>query len=122
MQLGWHGLYSYTEEEVKKIVMKKPGNYILLVKLQNGNYRPVYVGKAGGTDNLEQRLLDHLSNKEPNDCLKTHVCDHVMDMIYCYVENETDRKNVEHTLYHKYSPECNNNEPEGKIIDINFPL
>ena len=120
MQLDWKGRYSYTEEEVKKIVKKQPGNYILLVKRKNVNYRPVYVGKADKY--LEERLLEHFSNKEPNPCIKNHIKEHTMGMRYCYVDSEEDRKNVEHTLYHHYDRECNEKEPEGKKIDINFPF
>lgn len=66
-------LHEYTNETVKKYVMKKPGNYIILVKQQNDRYRPVYVGKA---ENLEERLFQHLSDKELNKCLLNHAKNH----------------------------------------------
>ena len=119
MQIEWYGRYTYSESEVKKLVMKKGGNYIILVKLKNGNYRPIYVGKA---ECLEERLLDHLSSDEPNECLLKHVKEHILVMQYCYIANEEDRKNIEHTLYQNYTPECNEKEPDGKKITINFPF
>ena len=119
MELNWKGRYSYDETSVSKYVMKKPGNYMILVKQKNGNYRPIYVGKAV---NLEQRLLEHLSNSESNDCLKNHIKEHILGIRYCYISSETNRQNVEHTLYKNYSHECNQNEPEGKEIQITKPF
>ncbi len=119
MKLEWFGRFEYIEDKVKELAEKHGGNYIILVKLKNENYRPIYVGKA---DNLQQRLLDHFSKKEPNPCLKEHMEKYTLGMRFCYVDSEDDRKNVEHTLYNHYSHECNEKEPEGKKIDINFPF
>lgn len=119
MKIEWQGRFEYNEQVVKKVVMKKGGNYIILVKLKNGDYRPIYVGKAVC---LEERLLAHLSTDEPNLCLRKHVKEYNLAIRYCYIDNEEDRKNIEHTLYKHYNRECNENEPEGKIVDINFPF
>lgn len=118
MELNWKGRYSYDETTVKKNVMNKSGNYMILVKQKNENYRPVYVGK---TVDLEQRLLEHLSNSESNPCLKKHVKEHILGMRYCYVYSETDRQNVEYSLYKNYSHECNQNKPDGKEVSITSP-
>lgn len=117
--MNWKGRYSFDEESVKKYVMNKAGNYMLLVKQKNGNYRPVYVGKAS---NLEQRLLEHLFGAGSNSCLNKHVKEHILGMRYCYVSSEIDRQNVEYTLYKNYSHECNQNEPEGHEIPITKPF
>lgn len=119
MELEWSGRFSYDEQSVKKYVLKKPGNYMIMVKLKNENFRPIYVGKAS---NLEERLLEHLSYYEPNSCLKKHIKDHILVMRYCYVSSEIDRTNVEYTLYKNYSHECNQNIPEGREISITKPF
>ncbi len=119
MKIEWQGRFEYNEQLVKKMIMKKGGNYIILVKLKNNNYRPIYVGK---TACLEERLLAHLSPEEPNTCLRKHVKEHNLGIRYCYIGSEEDRKNIEYTLYNNYNLECNEKEPEGKIIDINFPF
>ena len=119
MKIEWQGRLENNEQMVKKTVMQKSGNYIILVKLKNGNYRSIYVGK---TTCLEERLLAHLSPEEPNACLRKHVKEHILGIRYCYIASEEDRKNVENTIYNHYNRECNEKEPEGKIIDINFPF
>ena len=119
MRLLWKGRYKYTEGNVRKHVLSKGGNYIILVLLNNGNYRPVYIGKTG---NLRTRLLAHMLPKEPNRCIRKCFTDLFPYFRFCYVGTLEDRKNVEHTLYHHYRHRCNEKEPEGKIIDINFPF
>ncbi|MDE2589409.1 MAG: GIY-YIG nuclease family protein [Patescibacteria group bacterium] len=117
MDLEWHGRFSFTDEKVREVTETDGGgNYMILVELKNGNYRPIYVGKA---ENLRKRLLEHFS--ENGTCLKKHIEKYTLGMRFCYVGAEGDRKDVEHTLYHKYSHECNEKEPEGKIIEITPP-
>src|SRR6266853_3063705 len=60
----------YNEAEVRKCVPKSAGIYTLWVKYKNGSWECFYVGKA---DDLEGRLLDHLSADEPNSCIKGNV-------------------------------------------------
>jgi excinuclease UvrABC nuclease subunit len=115
MNLEWHGKFTFIEEKASSLVDTTGGNYMISVKLKNGNYRSIYVGKA---ENLQKRLLEHLSDKEKNKCLRDHVKDHTVVFRFCYVNSEENRSNVEHTLYHKYPHECNEKEPEGKIIEI----
>ena len=119
MELKWYGRYSYDEQTVKKGVLKKPGNYMIMVKLKNENFRPIYVGQS---NNLEERLLEHLSDSENNFCLKKHVKDYTLGIRYCYANSETDRKNIEYTLYQNYSHECNQNIPDGREIPITKPF
>ncbi|HLE06937.1 MAG TPA: GIY-YIG nuclease family protein [Candidatus Nanoarchaeia archaeon] len=108
---------SYTKAEIDS-VKDEPGIYLILIKLKNGSRKVVYVGKA---EKLKTRLLQHLSSDEPNTCLKNHIKEHIVSVIRAYVSTENDRKNVEFTLYRKYKPECNEVEPEGRLVDINFP-
>ena len=118
MILEWHGLFDYNEEKVKKVVINKGGNYMISVGLTEGGYRPIYVGKS---TQLETRLLEHLSTQEENECIRKRVNNNALYFRYCYVDSEDDRKNIEHTLYKKYSPSCNQQEPDGNQISITFP-
>ena len=118
MKLEWYGFFAYCEENVKKMIIDKGGNYVISIGLQDGNYRPIYVGK---TKYLKDRLLKHLSNDEENECIKGRVGNTALYFIYCYVSSQEDRENTEHTLYKKYIPECNKVVPEGKEITITFP-
>jgi hypothetical protein len=40
-----------------------------------------------------------------------------LSLMHRYIE-----KNIEYTLYKKYKPECNEQEPEEQEIEINFPV
>ena len=117
MSLKWHGKYSYNETNVKNYVGNKGGNYMISVKLKSGNYRPIYVGK---TKYLKTRLLGHLEDSN-NACLKNHVSKHMLYFIWCDENNDENRTNIEYTLYKEYSPECNEDIPEGVEISITLP-
>ena len=118
MELKWHGLFDFNAITVKKCVADKGGNYMISVGLREGGYRSIYIGKAKF---LETRLLQHLSIDEDNDCIKSRVNSKALYFRYCYVDSEIGRQNVEHTLYKKYTPTCNQKEPEGREITITFP-
>lgn len=118
MNLEWHGKFPFKKEQVSSLVGTTGGNYMISVKLESGKYRSIYVGKA---ENLKSRLLEHLSDKEPNKCLRDHVENYVIEFRFCYVNSENNRSDVEYTLYHDYPHECNEVEPEGKIIEITAP-
>lgn len=118
IKLQWYGLFVYNEGNVKKFVIDKGGNYMISVSLTEGGYKPIYVGKAV---KLETRLLQHLSSDEENECLRSRVSEKVLYFRYCYIDSEEDRKNIEHTLWKKHSPKCNEQEPEGKEVSITLP-
>lgn len=118
MNLEWHGRFSFTKEKIISLVGTSGGNYMISVKLENEKYRSIYVGK---TENLRTRLLEHISDNEDNICLSNHVEKYILEFRFCYVSSKDDRSNVEHTLYHKYPHECNEIEPEGKMIEITAP-
>jgi len=69
MKISWSSFHStYDERTVKRHVPAEAGTYLLWVKLKEGKkWRCFYVGQAR---NLEARLLQHLSSKEDNDCLR----------------------------------------------------
>ena len=117
MELEWHGLFAYDEKIVKKLT-NMGGIYMISMKLQNGKFESIYVGK---TKYLMDRLLKHLSSNEENEYIKYKVENNVLFFRYCFVLGDEDRKNVEYTLYKEYTPECNKDIPKGKEILINFP-
>lgn len=119
MQLNWSSFHStYSESGVTAYVPTTAGVYLLWVKLKNGKWRCFYVGQA---KNLEARLLDHLSEAEENDCLKTKVSKYVCGFEYAAVGRQEDRDGIEKFLYDHYSPECNVVDPDCAPIPVNLP-
>ena len=70
MTIEWSNFQKLTEGNIQSYVPTSAGVYLLWVQLKNENWRCYYVGKA---NDLKQRLLDHLSDNEPNDCIKEKV-------------------------------------------------
>ena len=97
MYLEWSSFYTpYTEQEVKKYVPIDSGIYLLWVQLKNEKWRCSYVGQA---DDLEDRLLNHLSKFEENECIKTKASKYVCGFEYAKVSRESDREGIENFLY-----------------------
>lgn len=119
MEITWSSFYSsYTNDDVKRYVPKEGGVYLLWVKLKSGKWRCFYVGKA---NNLEERLLGHLSSVEENDCLREKVSKYVCGFEYAKVAYQDSRDGIEKFLYDYYQPECNQVDPGGKPIEVNLP-
>jgi len=118
MQITWSSFQNLTEENVRKLVPRDAGVYLLWVKLKNGKWRCYYAGQA---DDLEHRLLEHLSNEEKNLCIKTNVRDHISGYEYAKVAKQSDRDGIEKFLFDHYRPECNEKDPGGKPIEVNLP-
>ena len=119
MEISWSTFHTpYTESEVKKYVPTDSGVYLLWVKLESNNWRCFYVGKS---DNLETRLLQHLSDEEENECIKDKVSEKICGYEYAKVSKQSDRDGIEKYLYDHYSPECNKNDPGGTPIKVNLP-
>ena len=120
LNVEWEGKYSYNEEGVKYHVTKKPGIYRLL-RAQEGGYGVFYVGQ---TDNLQRRLLEHLSSEEKNDCIKKKLKDNTY-FRFALLEDEKDRLCAESYLYQEYDvdgngPPCNEQEPSETPCEINL--
>jgi excinuclease UvrABC nuclease subunit len=118
MQITWSSFQNLTEENVRKYVPKDAGVYLLWVKLKNEKWRCYYVGQA---DDLERRLLEHLSDEEKNPCIKTNVHDYISGYKYAKVARQSDRDGIEKSLYDHYEPECNEKDPGGEPIEVNLP-
>ena len=118
MQIQWSGLIPLDESHINSLVPPSPGVYVLWVKLQSGNLRCYYVGQAV---DLRTRLLEHLSQGEMNQCIKTHVHKHICSFQFALVTRQADRDGIEKYLYDYYKPECNQKDPGGTPIPVNLP-
>lgn len=120
MQVTWSSFHSdLSENQVRKYVPRAAGIYLLWVKLTESNkWKCFYVGQAS---NLEQRLLDHLSESEENECIKTKVSIKVCGFEYTEVSTQNERDGIEKFLYDKYNPKCNQIDPGGTPIVVNLP-
>jgi len=119
MNVSWSSFYdSFSIPNVQRFVPTTSGIYILWLKLENGKWRCFYVGQAS---NIKTRLLEHLSTSEQNSNIKTHAQKHVCGFHYVEVGKQSDRDDIERSLYEHYNPECNENEPSGDLIVVNLP-
>jgi len=119
MEINWSSFHSfYSEEEIEKYVPNEAGIYLLWVQLQSGKWRCFYVGK---TKNLKERLLQHLSYSEENQCLKDKVSKYICGFEYVEVPSQSHRDGIEKYLYNHYSPDCNQVDPGGRQITVNLP-
>lgn len=102
---------------MKQYAPTSAGVYLLWVKYKSGQWECFYIGQAS---NLEDRLLDHLSDEEENNCIKENV-KYRSGFHYAKVGRESDRDGIEKYLYDHYSPECNKVDPGGTPIRVNLP-
>lgn len=116
VKLNWSPVYDYTESNVIRYAPKEGGVYRL--SYQSGEKRPMfYVGQAS---DLEDRLLQHLSVTEPDECIKRHVQNYNCYFRYASIANLEHRNCAERALYDKYEPTCNDVAPPGPPCEINF--
>jgi len=119
MSVGsWSAVHTpYNEAEVRKYAPTSAGVYALWVHYKSGRWECFYVGKA---DNLESRLLDHLQDDEPNQCIKENVR---YKCAFCWIEitTEAERSGAEKYLYDQIQLECNQNDPGGTPLPIPLP-
>lgn len=118
MTVTWHFHTPYDEATVNRFAPTTGGVYLLWVQLQSEKWRCFYVGKA---ENLEERLLDHLSENEPNKCISDMVENYSCGFEYAQITSASDRSGVEKFLYNHYSPKCNKNDPGGTPTPVNLP-
>jgi len=118
MQLQWSSFHTpYNEAEVKRIVPISGGVYLLFVKYKSGKWECFYVGRA---QDLEKRLLDHLSDDEPDECIKNNV-KYKCGFYWAEVSSDINREGIEKALFDYYSTECNDVDPGGIPIHVNVP-
>jgi excinuclease UvrABC nuclease subunit len=118
MELQWSTRYDHAKESVQTYVPTSAGVYILLVKKVSGKWKRYYVGQA---KNLEQRLLDHLSDSEENECIRRKTKDKIVGFRFAKVSRQNDRDGIEKFLYDEIDPKCNMEDPGGEPIPVNLP-
>ncbi len=120
MSIGnnWSPFYTpYRESEVKRLAPNKGGVYALWVNYKNGRWECFYIGKS---EDLQKRLLDHLSDQEGNECIKGNV-KYKCGFSWLEISTEQERSGAEKFLYDKLKPACNQNDPGGKLTAIPLP-
>ena len=103
MTQDWSEPIVYSEENVKRTVGASAGVYRLSSERDDGHYRPFYVGQA---KDLRERLLQHLGDAEPNDCIRSERKKPCSFRIV-YVANQADRDKLETATIREHSPGCN---------------
>lgn len=119
LRVVWISWYDYDWNTVQRVAPASGEVYALAVKLTDGNLRVFYVGQ---TDNLGRRLMEHLSDSEPNECIRNKVKKFQCMFRFAVVESAIDRDKVERALYSKFRPGCNDPDaiPIVEDVDINF--
>jgi excinuclease UvrABC nuclease subunit len=114
--LVWSDVYLYTISNVNVHTPVSAGVYRL--SYRSDDKRPVfYVGQA---ETLDKRLRDHLSEVEPNVCIKRNLQDHTCYFRFAELVQPAERDCAERALYENYKPECNLAAPPGEPCEINF--
>lgn len=118
IHLKWSAFISYEKWDSEKIP-ESSGVYEYFVRLKKGGRKIIYVGEA---DNLRERAVQHLSEKEPNKCIKKNLKDYKWDFRYALLSPKADRQDAEQALYDKYKPECNNVRPSGSSRKLQIEI
>lgn len=100
---NWSNRYSYTETNVKQYATLTAGVYRLIYK-KGEDYFVFYVGQS---NNIERRLLEHLSTSEADSCIKRHLRDYDCFFRFIEISSLDERNRVEREQIEKYDPTCN---------------
>ena len=108
--------YPLYEAQVKYVVPENEGIY----RLSNKTESVFYVGQS---DNLQRRLLGHLSDKEKNVCIKGKL-EFKVYFRFALLKAEKERLCAESFMYQNYKKEkeceCNDKEPSETPCEINL--
>ena len=108
--------YHFNEDQVKAVVSEKEGIY----QLSNHAEGVFYVGQS---DNLQRRLLVHLSDKEENTCIKQKL-NYEVYVRLALLEDKKERLCAESFMYYHFKKEkecaCNDKEPSELPCEINL--
>jgi tRNA A22 N-methylase len=121
--LAWSSPIEYSEKN-SSLVSEKPGVYEILVKQQGNGGKRRYVGQS---DDLRRRFLQHLTDEEPNECVKEYVRKFKTFFRYAQpIAKEDDREDVEKALYDRYKHKCNSppygEPPTGSGRNVSIDL
>ena len=96
-------MYSYTEENVKRYATLAAGVYRISYK-KNDKYFVFYIGQS---NNIQRRLLEHLSPSETDPCITRHLRDYVCFFRFIEISSLDERSRVEREQIKEYNPTCN---------------
>jgi excinuclease UvrABC nuclease subunit len=116
MEIQWSSFYMLTKENIRKYVPLSAGIYLLFAKPGSQTWICYYVGQA---DDLGNRLFEHLSDIEPDPCLKQKMT--ASAFRYTEIAAKRDRSGVERFLYDRFKPECNKTVPGAAPTEVKLP-
>ena len=117
-RLNWSKLILLNEKNVSSVLGEgDSGIFRISTKGEDGKYSVVFVGESG---DMKKRLMQVLSKGEPNQSLKLTVQKMPVYFKYSIVQYEDERKNAVHTMFHHFNPECNDIEPNGTKVTMNY--
>ena len=99
----WIDRVPYNSGTVDLYAPETAGVYRLIYK-SNDDYYVFYVGQS---DNLKERLKDHLSPGEPNECIKNHLKNHDCFFRYIEIGTQSERDRIEREEIDHWKPSCN---------------
>jgi hypothetical protein len=114
--LEWSDSYYYAVSNVEDSAPRDAGVYKLFYIVAN-RPRVFYVHQA---DNLRRALLSHLSDTEPNVCIRRSFWYYTCYFKFAGVASQSERDGAVRALYDHYKPLCNTVPPKGEPYDINF--
>lgn len=119
MKIKWEGpIFKKSDPDRKAFAWPSSKGVYVIANFDGTDIIARYVGKG----DINQRIADHKDSTE--ECMEKALDDN-RKIYYSVIGSETDRSNIEHTLYHRYGGMedklCNDQEPEGNLIDVNGP-
>ena len=108
--LTWTKLTQLNKNVVEALKNDLPGVYRFSYKSDDGNYYVFYVGQ---TENIKQRLLEHLSENGEDICIESYLKTKSCFFRYAKITKKYVRDAAERQMYKQYEPDCNDIEPEG---------
>lgn len=109
--LTWTKLKELSNSNVNAITNNIAGVYRFSYLSDEGSYYIFYVGK---TEDIKNRLLNHLLSSEENFCIKNYLASKRCFFRYAMITKAYIRDAAEKQMYKQYEPSCNEKEPEGR--------
>lgn len=116
LTLEWSDFHYHTVSNVEIFAPRCAGVYKLFYFVANRS-QLFYIGQ---TENLRKELLNHLSDTEPNVCIRRHFGYYACYFQFPCVTSQLEREGAERSLYDHYRPSCNTVPPQREPCDINF--
>jgi len=115
LTLEWSEIHAYTISNLDIFAPPSAGVYKLFSLVVNRR-QVFFVGQA---ENLNKTLKGHLSDMEPNTCVRSNFWYYTCFFQFACVESPSDRDSAERTLYEHYKPPCNMVPPRGEPCEMN---